>query len=209
MIKNKYLLFLVFFLASFVLGSQLRAASCSKKLIRSIEKSNYKQLRILLKAGEKVNCSTKDGLSPLHIAAKSGNIKILRALLQKKNPFIPTDRFMLALPVAALIATIFLVLSVLFGIFYSHKLAGPIYRIEKTILKLINGSRNFRVQLRKKDEFKKLADTTNKLLEYTEQQSHSLFKMKDLIEAYEKNKDPQTLSDLKLLISSEIEELSE
>jgi signal transduction histidine kinase len=122
-------------------------------------------------------------------------------------PFIPTDRFLLALPVVGLIAGIFLILSLLFGILYSHRLAGPIYRIEKTILQLINGARNFKVKLRKRDEFKKLAETLNKLIGYFEANSKDMIRIKNLIEDYEKTKDPELLDRSKKILEQHIEEL--
>ncbi len=52
------------------------------------------------------------------------------------------------------------------SLFYSHKIAGPIYRFEQSLDLLLNGNTNFIIALRKKDEFKYLADKMNALIDY-------------------------------------------
>jgi len=126
-----------------------------------------------------------------------------------KVPFITTDRFFLALPVAGLIAGIYLILAVLMGMFYSHKLAGPIYRIEKSILALINGSRNLKVKLRKGDEFNKLADTINRLVDYSNNNTAIIKETKALIEQYITTKNPDFLTKAKHVLDSHIEDIEE
>ncbi len=54
------------------------------------------------------------------------------------------------------------------GIFLSHKIAGPVYRIEKTIGKMAQGDFSDRITLRKGDEMKSLADSINKLADSLE-----------------------------------------
>lgn len=50
------------------------------------------------------------------------------------------------------------------SIYITHKLAGPIYRFEKTVKDLINGDLSVRIRLRKKDDLKELANLFNQLL---------------------------------------------
>jgi len=52
------------------------------------------------------------------------------------------------------------------SLFYSHRIAGPIYRFQKSLDMLIDGETNFMIVLRKKDEFKYLADKMNTLIDY-------------------------------------------
>ena len=64
-----------------------------------------------------------------------------------------------------------IVISLLVGIqviFASHRVAGPIYRLEKTLEELINGNFSIRMRLRKGDEFKELEGVMNRLAEYLE-----------------------------------------
>jgi methyl-accepting chemotaxis protein len=49
---------------------------------------------------------------------------------------------------------------------YSHKVAGPIYRLEQSMELLLNGDMDFIITLRKNDEFKYLADKMNALIDY-------------------------------------------
>ena len=52
------------------------------------------------------------------------------------------------------------------SLFYSHRIAGPIYRFQKSIDMLISGKTNFMIVLRKKDEFKYVANKMNALIDY-------------------------------------------
>lgn len=47
------------------------------------------------------------------------------------------------------------------GLLFSHKIAGPVYRIEKSIYEIAKGNLALRVKLRKGDEFWDLADVIN------------------------------------------------
>lgn len=57
------------------------------------------------------------------------------------------------------------VMSVLAGIYYSHRLAGPIYRIRRTLRDALEGKAPEPIVLRKSDEFKELAEDINHLLQ--------------------------------------------
>ena len=64
---------------------------------------------------------------------------------------------------------ILLILVILFAlileIFFLHRIAGPIYRIEKTLNDIADGKKVHPIKLRKKDFFKSLADSVNKVIE--------------------------------------------
>ena len=62
-----------------------------------------------------------------------------------------------------------LIAVITFGLTISHRIAGPIYKIEK-VLTAINNSdnlkvENFEIKLRKKDFFQNLAVLINKLIQ--------------------------------------------
>ncbi|UCB44841.1 MAG: methyl-accepting chemotaxis protein [Spirochaetota bacterium] len=59
-----------------------------------------------------------------------------------------------------------LIISVPFSLLYSHKIAGPIYRFEQSFDLLLSGENDFMIVLRKRDEFKYLADKINALIDY-------------------------------------------
>ena len=57
-----------------------------------------------------------------------------------------------------------LIASILVGIYYSHRLAGPIYRIRRTLHDVQEGRDVDPIVLRRNDEFKELADDINRVL---------------------------------------------
>ncbi len=53
-----------------------------------------------------------------------------------------------------------------YSLFYSHKVAGPIYRLEQSMDMLLGGDMDFIITLRRNDEFRYLADKMNALIDY-------------------------------------------
>lgn len=51
------------------------------------------------------------------------------------------------------------------SLFLSHRIAGPLYRFEKSIEEINRGNLSFRIKLRKKDEAKELAEAMNRMIE--------------------------------------------
>lgn len=62
--------------------------------------------------------------------------------------------------------TSILAVAITFGLalFFSHFIAGPIYRFEKTLEQMRDGNLNIHVRLRKNDELQEVADTFNQAL---------------------------------------------
>lgn len=57
-------------------------------------------------------------------------------------------------------------LAILFwGLIVSHRIAGPVYRLEKDLEKIENGDLAFRIRLRRKDELVSIAEGINRLLD--------------------------------------------
>ncbi|HUX11989.1 MAG TPA: methyl-accepting chemotaxis protein [Spirochaetia bacterium] len=77
----------------------------------------------------------------------------------------PTTRLQLILP--ALLVNNLLIMFALAGMafLYSHKLAGPVYRIKGVINRSLAGDADQRIYLREGDELKDLAEKVNALLE--------------------------------------------
>lgn len=57
-------------------------------------------------------------------------------------------------------------LSLLFWIIYSHRVFGPVVQLRRQIENIRNGDFSYRIQLRKTDELKDVADDLNALAEY-------------------------------------------
>ena len=70
-----------------------------------------------------------------------------------------------------------LVLVFIGTILFSHRVTGPIYRLERAIEEFVSGNLKERIRLRKTDEFKEIETMVNKLAEYLEnvQSSDSRF----------------------------------
>ncbi len=81
------------------------------------------------------------------------------------GPPILTDRFNLIVPPILINNLIILIVISVIGVFYSHKIAGPVYRIQEDIKKVLDGEKDIVIKLRKKDKLKELAEQVNKLIE--------------------------------------------
>ena len=53
-------------------------------------------------------------------------------------------------------------------VLFSHRIAGPMYRFEKSVESLCNGDFSIRIKLRKRDEFHDFAENLNQLATYLE-----------------------------------------
>jgi methyl-accepting chemotaxis protein len=73
-------------------------------------------------------------------------------------------RFELVLPPVIINNLLLMVIIIVVGIFYSHRIAGPIYRLEQDIARVLSGERNVQVKLRTKDKLKPLAEQINRLI---------------------------------------------
>lgn len=56
-----------------------------------------------------------------------------------------------------------------FSIYLTHRLAGPLYRLEQTAKELVGGNLSLRIRLRKEDQLQELAEVANEALENLEQ----------------------------------------
>lgn len=73
------------------------------------------------------------------------------------------------------------------AIVLSHRIAGPIYRMKKTLDEVVEGNYSLRLRLRRTDELKDVAESMNKVIEILENKSKEEIKK----EAKEENKEPQ------------------
>ncbi len=75
------------------------------------------------------------------------------------------DRFHIQVNAIIVLSGLFLTMLAIFTIFNSHRMAGPVYNIKKSINKLLAGEDVEKIKLRKRDEFKDLAEAINLLIE--------------------------------------------
>ncbi|MDO8602976.1 MAG: hypothetical protein Q7O04_03910 [Candidatus Omnitrophota bacterium] len=67
----------------------------------------------------------------------------------------------------ALLRNLLLISPLIFilGLLFSHRIAGPVYRISKTLEEIIKGNLGLKIKLREGDELVDLADMINRLTE--------------------------------------------
>jgi methyl-accepting chemotaxis protein len=96
---------------------------------------------------------------------------------------------------------------VILAMFLTHRLAGPIYRFERSVDELIKGNFAFQIHLRTKDEGKELAEKINELITViasdVREMKHITLEMdRKLSEAYSavklSEKDKETAVDLEI-----------
>ena len=80
------------------------------------------------------------------------------------------------------------------GLLFSHKIAGPVYRIEKSVEEIAKGNLALKIKLRKGDEFWDLADIINTM---TENLSVSIKSNKNAVSEIQKS-----LNEIKKVFSS-------
>jgi hypothetical protein len=77
-----------------------------------------------------------------------------------------TDRFEIITPTLIATAVILILVISIYSLFFSHRMAGPIYRIRVSLDRLLTGDYDFKIQVRKKDFF---INIVNKLEELRQQ----------------------------------------
>lgn len=84
--------------------------------------------------------------------------------LTTTEPQSPINPIELILP-PILINNLFIsvIISIL-GVFYSHKIAGPVYRMGTDIKRVLDGEKGVMIKLRKTDKLHNLADIVNQLI---------------------------------------------
>jgi methyl-accepting chemotaxis protein len=86
-------------------------------------------------------------------------LALLAPMLKNDSPIFPTLYILLALSFVVLVAGI--------SILFTHKIAGPIFKIEKSFRQIIDEKDlSLRVFLRTDDELQELAEEINRLLEH-------------------------------------------
>jgi methyl-accepting chemotaxis protein len=77
----------------------------------------------------------------------------------------PVNRISFVLPPILINNVVIMVLIAVIGIFYSHRIAGPAYRIQRDIQRALQGEKGIKIRLRKNDKLKELADSVSTLIE--------------------------------------------
>lgn len=81
-----------------------------------------------------------------------------------------------------------------FGVFFLHRVAGPVYRFRQVLKKMGSGEIPGNVQLRKKDFFKETADELNRVIQLLREFDHTSQKIDQVLTQLPKESLPADLS---------------
>ncbi len=84
--------------------------------------------------------------------------------LNYQKEIVGLKRHEIVLPPLLINNLLIMLLIIVVGIFYSHRIAGPMYRIETDIKRVLDGEKSVEIHLRKKDKFRSLAELVNQLI---------------------------------------------
>ena len=85
--------------------------------------------------------------------------------LTTTEPQPPINPIQLILPPILINNLIIVIIISILGIFYSHKIAGPVYRINTDITRVLDGEKGVKIKLRSTDKLQALAVKVNQLIE--------------------------------------------
>lgn len=85
------------------------------------------------------------------------------SIAQNLIPVLHKINFFLALGLPPVVILIFVL-----AIFLTHRLAGPLDRLERNLKRISEGDYSVRLRLRKKDDLKRIADMMDKIVERLE-----------------------------------------
>lgn len=74
------------------------------------------------------------------------------------------DRYSIQSSAVIVLSVIYLILISVFSIFKSHKMAGPVHNIKRSLKKLADGEDVPFIRIRKGDEFQELVDELNRVI---------------------------------------------
>jgi nitrogen fixation/metabolism regulation signal transduction histidine kinase len=85
-------------------------------------------------------------------------------VLTTTEPQPPINPIQLILPPILINNVIIVIIISILGIFYSHKIAGPAYRMSMDINRVLDGEKGVQIKLRQHDKLHNLADRVNQLI---------------------------------------------
>jgi hypothetical protein len=106
----------------------------------------------------------------IHVAMTSHDADLADFDFQRIYPGL--KRYEIVLPPVIINNLLLMVIIMVVGVFYSHRIAGPLYRMEQDIIRVLSGEKNVTIKLRKKDKLKPFAEQLNRLI-------HEIEKMRE------------------------------
>jgi nitrogen fixation/metabolism regulation signal transduction histidine kinase len=104
------------------------------------------------------------------VAAFTLGALVISALAQAREYSHQGLRLLAVFPYILVNDLVIMLMLIVAGVFLTHKIAGPVFRIQSDIDKVLAGERNVRVRFRRHDAFPELAEKVNKLIERIDDQ---------------------------------------
>jgi len=99
------------------------------------------------------------------LAAFTAGILLVFVLLRAQGRALSGERLLSLFPPILVNDLVIMVFLVIAGIYLTHRIAGPVNRVEMDIDRVLDGERKVRVRFRRNDAFRELAEKVNQLIE--------------------------------------------
>ena len=99
------------------------------------------------------------------LAAFTAGILLVFVLLRAQGRALSGERLLSLFPPILVNDLVIMVFLVIAGIYLTHRIAGPVNRVEMDIDRVLDGEKKVRVRFRRNDAFPGLAEKVNQLIE--------------------------------------------
>ena len=80
-------------------------------------------------------------------------LEVVRGPFEKQ-----TQRFFIIVPPLLVTCLILMVIIAVYSLFFSHKMAGPVYRMRISLDRMLTGDYDFKIRVRKNDFFRNIVE---------------------------------------------------
>ena len=81
------------------------------------------------------------------------SLEVVRGPFEKQ-----TQRFFIIVPPLLVTCLILMVIIAVYSLFFSHKMAGPVYRMRISLDRMLTGDYDFKIRVRKNDFFRNIVE---------------------------------------------------
>ncbi len=103
-------------------------------------------------------------------AAFTAGALIVFAIARARGFAIPGERMLSIFPPILANDIVIMIILIVAGIYVTLRIAGPVYRIQSDIKRVLAGEKRVRVRFRRRDAFPELAERVNQLIERIDNQ---------------------------------------
>ena len=103
-------------------------------------------------------------------AAFTAGALIVFAIARARGFDIPGERMLSVFPPILVNDIVIMIILIVAGIYVTLRIAGPVYRIQSDIKRVLAGEKRVKVRFRRRDAFPELAERVNQLIERIDNQ---------------------------------------